>query len=143
MNDFIEEPAPITRTLVPEERRLAVIEETFGAHFPLVIEPVTFTVAGKMADTYTGGLWTFFELSNSGFFMSPDVDHSYHVTSLNQYQCDISADGLGLVSCLTVFSHLSFSRNENLGRLCAKHYYLLREFSFQHPEVEAILRLTD
>ena len=52
MNDFIEEPTPVTRQLVPEDQRLAVTAELFGAHFQLAIEPAVFSITERMAEDY-------------------------------------------------------------------------------------------
>jgi hypothetical protein len=38
---------------------------------------------------------------------------------------------------------LSFSRNEKIGRMYARHYHLLREYMFEHPEVAEILGAID
>jgi hypothetical protein len=59
MNDYLEEPTPVTRTLVPEDQRLAVTAELFGAHFPLAIEPVVYGITERMAEDYHGGYWQF------------------------------------------------------------------------------------
>jgi len=49
---------------------------------------------------------------------------------------------LGITSCLYAYSHLSFSGGE-FARDCARHYHLLREYMFEHPEVRGILGATD
>ena len=66
MNDIIDEPTPVTRHLVPEDQRLAVVASLFGPHFPLQIEPVVYGIAEKMAEDYCGGYWQFYTLGNSG-----------------------------------------------------------------------------
>jgi hypothetical protein len=143
MNDFNEEPTPITRQLVPEEQRLALTAELFGAHFPLAIEPVVFSITERMAQDYHGGYWNFYQLSNSGFYMAPDGDQVFAVSCDNYYQGELSADALGITACLYAFSHCSFSRDEGFGRLMADHYHLLRAHMFEHPKVASILGATD
>ena len=112
MNDFIEDPTPVTRHLVPEDQRLAVTADLFGAHFPLQIEPVIYGITERMAEGYHGGYWNFFVLDNGGFYMAPAGDRVYAVSGDNHFTGQLSADALGIVAFLYAYSHLSFSRNE-------------------------------
>jgi hypothetical protein len=59
--------------------------------------------------------------------MSPD--DSFMVTSENGYSRTLSTDAFGIVCCLYAYSHLTFSGNENLGELCARHFHLLWDLS--------------
>jgi hypothetical protein len=143
MNDFIEEPTPVTRALVPEDQRLAITAELFGAHFPLMIEPVIYSITERMAETYSGGYWLMYTLGNGGFYMASDGEQVYSVSCDNCFTGELSADALGVTACLYAFSHCSFSRNEDFGKICAQHYHLLRAYLFEHREVAAILRAID
>lgn len=134
----------ITRQLVEGEDRMLVVEKRFSIHFPFMIEPMVCSIAGKLTrGAYDGGYWHFYELSNGGFYMSPDGDRVYRVSCDNYWQGDLSADALGIVCTLYAYSHLSFSRNMPLARTCAEHYYRLRSFMANHAEVAAILGATD
>ena len=132
----------ITKELVPEDQRMAVAEMLFGIHFPLRLEPVVFGITEKMATEYNGGYWDFFQLSNGGFYMAPSDDRMYQVSCDDMFEGDLSADALGITACLYAYSHLSFS-DGRFARISACHYHRLREYSFQHPEVKAILQATD
>ena len=134
--------APVTRELVPEDRRLAITEKLFGIHFPLQLEPVIYGITDRMADEYSGGYWEFYTLSNGGFYMALSLNTCFDVICDNQYQGVLSADALGITACLYAYSHLSFS-DGRFGRVCACHYHRLREYMFEHPEVKAILGATD
>ena len=138
MNDFIEDPTPATRRLVPEDQRLAVTASLFGPHFPLQIEPVVYNIAEQMAEDYCGGYWQFYTLSNAGFYMAPDEDCSFEVKCQNYFTGTLSADALGIVCCLYAYSHLSFQGEFAFARNCAKHYHLLRHFMMNHSEVAKI-----
>ena len=71
----------ITKELVPEDQRMAVTERLFGIHFPLKLEPVIYGITDRMAaDTYNGGYWSFYQLSNGGFYIAPSNDRTYQVT---------------------------------------------------------------
>jgi hypothetical protein len=47
-----------------------------------------------------------------------------------------------ITACLYAYSNLSFS-NGRFARVCAAHFYHLREYMFEHPEVKQILGATD
>jgi len=54
----------------------------------------------------------------------------------------MTADALGIVACLYAYSNLSFGDGE-FAQTCAEHYHLLREYMFEHPEVQLILAAID
>jgi hypothetical protein len=133
---------PVTRELVPEDRRMAITEKLFGIHFPLQLEPVIYGITDRMAEDYSGGYWDYFELSSGGFYMAPSGDHIYHVKCDNMFEGDLSADALGITACLYAYSNLSFS-NGGFAQECARQYHRLREYMMEHPEVRGILGATD
>ena len=133
---------PVTREIVPEDQRTAVVERLFGVHFPLRIEPAVYFITERMTKDYKGGYWDFATLSNGGFYMAPAEERVFHVTCDNMYEGDLSADALGISAMLWVYSHLSFS-DGRFARVCACHYHRLREYMFEHPEVKEILQATD
>jgi hypothetical protein len=91
-----------------------------------------------MAEAYSGGYWQMYTLDNGGFYMAPEGDQIYQVSCDNYFAGVLSADALGLTACLYAYSHCSFSRDEEFGRLCARHYHWLRAYMYTHPEVAAI-----
>jgi hypothetical protein len=144
MTTHIDQSTAVTRHLVPEDQRLAVVEKLFGLHFPLRLEPVIYGITKKMTEgQYSGGYWQFYTLSDGGFYLAPESDEIYQVACDNYWQGELSGDALGIVSCLYSFSHLSFSRDLEFARTCAKHYHLLREFMMNHEEVASILGAID
>lgn len=128
---------------VPEDERLEHIAHTFGPRFPLQIEPLVYVLTAELAPAYNGGYWEFYALSNGAFYMAPSSDEDFAVICENGFVGTLSADALGIAACLYAYSHLSFSGNEDLARMCAEHYHLLREFMMDHPEARAILKATD
>ncbi len=140
MTDCIE---IVTRSLIPEDERLAHVEKLFGVHFPLQLEPVIYGITGRMAESYNGGYWNFYTLDNGGFYMAPDDACVFQVRCDNYFSGELSADALGIVSCLYAYSHMSFSKDKVFGRLMADHYHWLRTYVFEHPEVAAILGAID
>lgn len=57
MNDFNEEPALVIRSLIPEEERMNHTAQLFGVHLPLLIEPVVYTTARRLAEGYDDGFY--------------------------------------------------------------------------------------
>ena len=140
----MNELTTITRHLVPEGQRLAVVADLFGAHFPLRLEPVIYGITERMTQgQYSGGYWLFYSLDGGGFYMAPDDDRVFTVSCDNYWRGQLSADALGIVSCLYAFSHLSFSGPESFARNCAEHYHRLRQYMMDHAEVAAILGAID
>lgn len=133
---------PITFQLIAENQRVNHTAALFGLGFPLKLEPFVYFMADTMCEDYNGGYWDFYTLSNGSFYMAPHTDKSFRVSCENGFKGDLSADAFGIVCCLYAYSHLSFGEGE-FAQVCAEHYHLLREFMYQHPEVEAILRAID
>ena len=132
----------VTRQLVPEDQRMDVVDQLFGTAFPLQLEPVVYGITDRMAEGYDGGYWHFYTLSNGGFYMAPAEERIFHVKCQNMYEGDLSADALGITSCLYAYSNLSFSLSD-IAREYARHYHLLREYSLEHAELSVILAATD
>ncbi len=129
-------------TSVPEPERLAIVDKLFGISYVLKLEPTVFTMAERIAPEYSGAYWTFHVLGNRGFYMSPRSDTEFSISCDNGFEGKLSADALGITACLYAYSHLSFDRGA-FAESCADHYHLLREFMFEHLEVEPILRAID
>ena len=132
----------ITRHLVPEAHRMAFVDKLFGISYVLKLEPTVFRFAEQLATNYDYGYWQFFSLSNGGFYMAPRSNTTFNMVCDNGYEGKLSADALGIVSCLYGFSNLSFGEGA-FADTCANQYHLLREYIFGHPEVKAILRAID
>ena len=132
----------ITSQRLDDERRVNHTAKLFGANFPLRLEPTVFNMAGMLATSYRGGYWEFYALSNGGFYMAPKTDTMFDVSCENGFEGSMSADAFGIASCLYCYSHLSFG-GDAFADSCAEQYHLLREYMFEHAEVQSILRATD
>lgn len=133
----------ISRSVVPDSDRIDIPARLFGLNFPLRLEPTIYGITQRIAEEYTGGFWHFYTLSNGGFYMAPDHGRTFSVSCMNYWQGTLSPDALGIVSCLTAYSHLSFGKDDEFPAVCARHYYLLREYMLEHAEVGAILGAID
>jgi len=134
--------ASISCVRIAEQERINHTATLFGLNFPLKLEPFVYFMANTMCEDYQGGYWEFYTLSNGGFFMAPHTDDLFHVSCENGYEGNLSPTAFGIVCCLSAYSHLSFGDGE-FAQTCAEHYHLLREYVFEHPEVDAILRAID
>lgn len=133
----------ITCKQISNDQRVHHTANLFGPNFPLSLEPVIYSFTSHLSAEYCGGYWEFYELSNNGFYMAPDDDIIFTVSSENGFKGTMSADALGVTACLYAYSHLSFSDIPEMAEVCARHYHLLRDFMMEHAEVGAILAAID
>ena len=125
---------------VAECERMQMLPKHFGRNM-LTVEYAIFAFMRKLSQQYTGGYWTYFELSNRGFYMAPQSDSRFLIAvETNDFTGEISADAAGITACLFALSHLSFQvRNEQV----AEHFHLLRDFALEHAEASVILAAID
>jgi hypothetical protein len=141
MNSAIESTLPnINAREVAGYERMQTLPKHFGRDM-LTVEYAIYAFMRKLAREYTGGYWTFFELSNGGFYMAPECETTLVVCiDTNGFEGTMSADAAGITACLFALSHLSFQvRNESI----ANHYHLLRDFALGHAEAGTILAAID
>jgi len=125
---------------VTECERMQMLPKHFGRDM-LTVEYAIFAFMRKLSARYTGGYWTYFELSNGGFYMAPQLDSRFPVNvDGNGFEGEMSADAAGITACLFALSNLSFQ----IPRECiATHFHHLRDFALDHPEGTAILAAID
>lgn len=133
----------ITRSTVAIDQRINHTANIFGVHYPMRFEPAVYKIAGMIASEYSGGYWEFYDLNNGGFYMAPDSDKSFQVICENGFKGKLSGDALGITVCLYVYSHLSFSDNQELAGICANQYHWLRDYMLGHAEFRNILGAVD
>lgn len=147
MTDITEEK--VTKTQVPVNKRMGFLANKIPPALAFRFENAIYTLTETMAgDQYHGGYWEFYELSNGGFYMAPNVDKEkqFDVTVQgNMYQGKLSGDALGIVVTLTILSHMSFHVSEHVGQRVAALYHSLREYMLDsdHPEVVEMIQATD
>ena len=130
----------VTASAVPAKRRMGTLPKHFGSHM-MRVENAIYTWMDAHAAGYTGGFWKFSELSNGGFFMSPDTDERFVISiPSNGYEGEMSAEAAGITACLFIFSALSFDTSDER---ISDHYHWLREFARTHPDWSAIGGATD
>lgn len=132
----------VSSSLIPEPLRVKVTGDLFGSYFPLRLEPCIFGLARQLSTDYHGGYWEFYRLTNGGFYITPENDHTFEVMSENGFSGQLSPEAFGIVVCLYAYSGLSFGADK-LAEVCAEQYHLLREFALDHAEARSIMAATD
>lgn len=130
----------ITAKRVELTMRLNTLPKYFGARLMLTVERAVYDVLNELAPDYCGGYWHFYELSNGGFYMAPDLEPLRICVAGNDCDDILSADAAGVVACLFTYSRLS---SAYASELLAEQYYHLRDFAMEHAEASKILRAVD
>ncbi|HAX6761107.1 antirestriction protein [Escherichia coli] len=134
----------ITATAVPDEQRIGFWPQHFGSIAQwITLEPRIFAWMDRFCDEYSGGIWSFYTLSNGGAFMAPDadVDDKWHLfNGMNGNGAQMSVEAAGIAVCLIEYSHHACRTECDA---MTEYYYLLRNYALQHPEAHAILRIID
>ncbi|HBX74442.1 antirestriction protein [Haliea sp.] len=138
----IHERPPITRSIVREDQRLGFFPKYAGEYF-LQLEAMIFQTMDRLCPDYNGGMWTMWELSNGGCYLSPALpdDQVRMVCEGNCFEGKLSTDAAGIVVSLVAINHLAWSvpDPEHFNTL----FYALRDWAIEHPESEHILRAID
>ena len=132
--------SPIVTSLVSDAERMLTLPRHFGSHM-LEAETTVFAWLRELSADYEGAYWHFYELSNGGFYMAPDVSEPFRIEVVgNGYRGRMSADAAGITACLFAYSHLSFRfRDGPFG----DHYAWLLDFAADHAESAVILAAVD
>ncbi|WP_231862028.1 antirestriction protein [Legionella hackeliae] len=62
----------ITSKLVSDQQRLSFLPKHFGTMM-IRAEQAIYNTLKVMCSSYEGGYWRFYELSNRGFYLAPDM----------------------------------------------------------------------
>jgi hypothetical protein len=134
----------ITAKAVPETHRLSFLPEFFTVRLMMKAEAMIYQQADLLSVDYQGGLWTFYKLSNGGFYVAPDTEKRFTVyVPGNDYEGDVSADAFGVIVTLFVLGGLVWIDDETLREKFSDHYHQLRDYAKDHAEAGAIFRAID
>lgn len=146
MNRLVIEPV-ISCAPVPPRERLNFIKSLFGVNFSEGVQKA-FWWMEQLTDSYVGGLWEFYRVSNGAYFMAARVPkHSGRVV-LHSPSGDtvyVTEQAAGIIVTLLSLAYLSYEvsqRGENAQHL-REQYQLLRQYAGEHPESLQILRAAD
>ncbi|RMW99891.1 antirestriction protein [Legionella jordanis] len=130
----------ITSQLVSDNQRLSFLPKHFG---PMMIraEQAIYKALGTMCSSYDGGYWHFYELSNGGFYLAPDMDGLLPIfVEGNGYEGHVSANAAGIITTLCVLNQLCWMTESEK---TINQYYLLRDYIEYHKEASDIYAAID
>jgi hypothetical protein len=134
----------ITAKVVPPRQRLAFLPELFTPRLMMQAEGMIYVQAAQLSENYTGGLWTFYRLSNGGFYVAPDTAKRFALeVHSNGYEGEVGADAFGVIVTMFVLGALVWIDNEALSEKFTEHYHQLREFAKDHEEAAQIFSAID
>lgn len=138
----VAETLPITRSQVPDDRRMAVLPHYAGQHY-LRLEMMIYRSMEHYCQAYQGGYWSFWELSNGSFYMVPELgtEPVRMVGPGNWFDGTMSLDAAGIVACLVAFNHMSWSGSDQDRFI--ELFYGLRDWAGQHAECGSIMAAID
>lgn len=136
-----EHSAPVVARVVEDAQRLMTLPHHFGNRL-LAFEGAVYDFMRRFSPDYRGGFWNFIELSNNGFYMSPEHEGTFRFSvDTNGYAGEMSPDAAGITVCLFAYSHLSFRYSDN--DVFAEHFHRLRDFAIGHAEASEIFAAID
>lgn len=129
---------------VPDHRRLAFLPAAFTTQMMMRGEAMAFHEADRLSESYRGGSWDFYTLSNGGYYLAPVHPARFAVRVVsNGYDGEVSADAFGVIVTLFVYGALVWINDDTLQAKYSNHYHQLRAFAIQHAERDAILSAID
>lgn len=143
--NFTSDQSPLVANLVSDENRLSFLPAYFGPRLMMRGESLVYGWLSQLSEDYGGGFWSFYTLSNGGFYMAPDYDTKMRVVVPgNGFSREMSADAAGIVANLFALCQLaSEAAGTDAGDMLIDRYHALREFVDTHPEGGAIFAAID
>jgi hypothetical protein len=142
-NPHLKQPVSellIVATLVDSDNeRLRCLPAIAGIRCTL-LENTIYDALGLICDSYNGGYWNYYKLSNGGFYMAPQSDVIFRLSCENYFEGEVSANTAGIIATASAYSTLSFL---NGGECFAKAYHQLSDFIFQQRDAGLIRAALD
>lgn len=130
----------ITARLIPLSERERFLPKHAGGNF-IRYEMLTYALMDNACERYSGGLWNFYELSNGGFFMAPDIEETLDlVWPDNFFEGSMSAQAAGIGISLMAQSQMAFIANS---QRFSDSFHKLRDYALDHTEAGVIFRFID
>lgn len=130
----------LTSKIVPEAARLSMLPRYFGRYM-LAVESAIYDALGELCESYQGGFWNYYTVSNDSFFMAPVGASSFKlVCAGNWFEGELSAEATGIVASLIGINRACWQyRDQQL----IDRFYALREYALIHPEASQIMAAID
>ena len=126
--------------VLDEKQRMEFLPKYAGKNY-LRFETCVYALMDRASRQCQGGFWTFFELSNGGFYMCPDQSQEFLMTwEGNYFEGKMSADSAGVAVTLMALGHFSCTLE---GEDFAEHFHRLRDFALQCAESALIFGFID
>ena len=130
----------ITARFIPLSEREGFLPRHAGGNF-IRYEMLTYALMNNACESYSGGLWRFYELSNGGFFMAPDIEETLNlVWPDNFFEGSMSAEAAGIGISLMAQSQMAFIVDS---QRFSKSFHKLRDYALDHTEAVVIFRFID
>ncbi len=86
----------VTKTLVATPERLGTLPRYLGKHY-LEFEMSVYGFMDRFCESYNGGYWDYYKLSNGGFFMCLSGEHRFNVVNDgNHFSSEMSAEAVSV-----------------------------------------------
>ena len=129
----------ITAQRIPDKQRLNFLPRHFHM-WCVAVERAVFRHLGNLCPRYTGGYWTFYDLSNGGCYMTPPPG-DYVIAAANGFSATVDADTAGIIASLYALSQLAFEFPTK--DIFATRFHELRAFALEHPRAREICAAID
>lgn len=144
----VRETAPLTRRKMTDKEVLRLKT----AYYPFIgpqqsFEATVFGLLGEWCPEYSGGLWTYYVLSNGAWYLAPNGSEAYGLKDIDGQVHTMSSDGAGLTATLYLVNHLSWMFHDTgepvKSQAATDHYHALRMFTYPHADARAIWKVLD
>lgn len=118
-------------TVVADDDRLNFLPRFLGPRLMIAGESLVYIWMRRLAASYQGGSWDFYDVSNGTGYMAPADGKPLRIAAPNMFEGEMSADAAGIVATLYALCDLAErSRNEAV----IERYHQLADFARQHSE---------
>jgi len=130
------------RKFTAEDDRLLFLPSLFGMQHMILGELLVFNWMSRLCESYKGGFWEFYSLSNGGFYMAPNLPSPLCVqVDGNGFRGDVTAETAGIIAT-------TFALNQMIWEVRSEHadamYHKLLDYALHHhPEAALIYRAID
>ena len=130
----------IEATQVSEAQRLATLPHYLGRYM-VQFESAVYTHMSRLCESYEGGYWQFYTLSNDGFYMAMDSSKKIMVRQgSNYFEQLLSADTAGIIACLALNDLVwKYEGEKDIYKLY-ELFEALRAYALEHEDSTAIFK---
>ena len=127
---------------IEEAQRLATLPHYLGRYM-MQFESAVYTHMSRLCESYEGGYWQFYALSNDGFYMALDSSKKMMIRQgSNYFEQLLSADTAGIIACLYALNDLvwKYEGEKDIYKLY-ELFEALRAYASEHEDGTAIFKV--